>query len=293
MHMLVIITSLNKNVIQNTASQAHGRWRTLATTVHKTLYASNPSCFSMHSRKMSISIFGVFSVFVLLLLVPMTSSMTLVFAQTSPPPTSRSSNNSASTNLSSNPSNQSKINVVHRLSEKVSSLSNIVAVSTVKGIKFSGISVGDDNLNVTLRRQTNESNTAVTAGNMSEMSLPVTVIVSKLPVQNLTEVVSMLESTRNMEGAVSNLNPSSASTIDLGTILASNPGVQGDLARTLAVLKNLQIGLGAIVKPNWVIPQSITLRLLSVGFATSHLASANADVILVTVVPYRGILGSL
>jgi hypothetical protein len=220
--------------------------------------------------------------------------MTLVFSQTSPPSTSRSSNNS-NASASSNPSNQSKINVVHRLSEKVSSLSNIVAVSTVKGIKFSGISIGDDNLTVTLRRQTNESNTAVTAGNTSEMSLPVTVIVSKLPVQNLTEVISMLESTRNMEGAVSNLNPSSASTIDLGTILASNPGVQGDLARTLAVLKNLQIGLGAIVKPNWVIPQSITLRLLSVGFATSHLASssANADVILVTVVPYRGVLGSL
>lgn len=257
----------------------------------------------MHSRKKSISIFGVFSVFVLLLLVPMTSSMTLVFAQTSPPPTSRSSNNSnasASTNLSSNPSNQSKINVVPRLLEKISSLSNIVAASTVKGIKFSGISIGDNNLTLTLKRQTNESGNiggggaaTATAGNMSEMSLPVTVLVSKLPVHNLTEVVSMLESTRNTEGAVSNMNPSSPSTIDLGTLLTSNPAVQGNLLRALSILKNVQIGLGAITKPNWAVPQTITLRL--VGLPASQLASAadTTDVILVTVVPYRGILGNI
>jgi hypothetical protein len=35
-----------------------------------------------------------------------------------------------------------------------------------------------------------------TAGNVGEMSLPVTVIISKLPVHNLTEVASMLQYTR-------------------------------------------------------------------------------------------------
>jgi hypothetical protein len=248
------------------------------------------------NRKILISIFGVSSLFVLLL-ASTTSSMTLVFGQTSPPTTSGSSTNaSAPTNLKSNLANQLKTNVVPKLLEKISSLSNIVAVSTVKGIKLTGISMGNTNLTITLKRQTNESNTgttAIAAGNASEMSLPVTVIVSKLPVHNLTEVVSMLQSTRNMEGAASNLNPSSASTIDLGSILASNPGVQGNLLRTLSILKNVQIGVGAIVKPNWALPQTITLML--VGLPTSQVASASdtTDVIMVAVVPYRGALGNL
>lgn len=256
------------------------------------------------SKRISISIFGVSSIFVLLLLVSTTTSMTLALAQTTspqPPSTSSggssSSNNntnaSASTNVKSNPANQLKTKVVPRLLEKMSSLSNIVAASTVKGIKFSGISIGDDNLTVTLKRQTNESNTgaAATTANVTEMSQPVTVIVSKLPVHNLTEVMSMLESTRNMEGGVSSMNPSSPSTIDLGTLLTSNPTVQGDLLRTLSILKNVQIGLGALVKPNWTIPQTITLRLI--GLPVSQVASTldTTDVILVTVVPYRGLLG--
>jgi hypothetical protein len=300
MHMLVIITSLNKNVIQKTVSQAHGRWRSVSAKPYK---RPNPCCFSMNrSKRISTSIFGVSSIFVLLLLVSTTTSMTLALAQTTspqPPSTSSggSSNNntnaSASTNVKSNPANQLKTKVVPRLLEKMSSLSNIVAASTVKGIKFSGISIGDDNLTVTLKRQTNESNTgaAATTANMTEMSQPVTIIVSKLPVHNLTEVMSMLESTRNMEGGVSSMNPSSPSTIDLGTLLTSNPTVQGDLLRTLSILKNVQIGLGAIVKPNWTIPQTITLRLI--GLPVSQVASTldTTDVILVTVVPYRGLLG--
>jgi hypothetical protein len=242
------------------------------------------------NRKVSMYIFGVSSLFVLLLVS--TTSMTLAFAQASP---SANTNASTPTNLSPNLANQLKTNVVPKLLEKISSLSNIVAVSTVEGIKLSGISMGNTNLTVTLKRQTNESNTgaAATAGNASEMSLPVTVIVSRLPVHNLTEVVSMLQSTRNMEGAVSNLNPSSASTIDLGSVFASNPGVQSNLLRTLSILKNVQIGVGAIVKPNWALPQTLTLSLI--GLPASQVASASdtTDVIMVAVLPYRGVLGNL
>jgi hypothetical protein len=244
------------------------------------------------NRKLSMSIFGISSLFALLL-VSTTSSMTLAFAQASP---SANTNASTSTNLSPNLANQLKTNVVPKLLEKISSLSNIVAVSTVEGIKLSGISMGNTNLTVTLKRQTNESNTgmaAATAGNASEMSLPVTVIVSKLPVHNLTEVVSMLQSTRNMEGAVSNLNPSSASTIDLGSVFASNPGVQSNLLRTLSILKNVQIGVGAIVKPNWALPQTITLSLIGLPASQTASASDTTDVIMVAVVPYRGVFGNL
>jgi len=247
----------------------------------------------MNRRKVSIPIFAVSSLFILLIIASTTPCMTLAFAQTTSP-TSGSNNNtnpSASTNVRSNLPNQTT-NAVPRLLEKISSLSNIVAASTVKGIKFSGINIGDTNITVTLKRQSNETNTAaVTAGNMTEMSQPVTVMISKLPVHNLTQVMSMLESTRNMEGAVSNMNPSSPSTIDLGTLLTSNPAVQGNLLRTLSILKDVKIGLGAIVKPNWALPQTITLRL--VGLPASQVASTldTTDVILVTVVPYRGLLG--
>jgi hypothetical protein len=250
-------------------------------------------------RQVLMHFFGVSILFALLLLCSLSSSTTLSVAQTSSlrsdVSSSSNTNASASTNPKPNLANQLKPNVVPKFLEKISSLSNIVAVSTVEGIKFGGISIGDTNLTLTLKRQTNESNAsgAATTGNISSMSLPVTVIVSKLPVHNLTEVVPMLQATRNMEGAVSNPNPSSASTIDLGTLLASNPGVQGNLLRTISILKNVQIGVGAITKPNWALPQTITLKLIGLPASQVVSASDTTDVILVTVVPYRGVLGNI
>jgi hypothetical protein len=258
--------------------------------------------FFYMNGKVMISFFGISSLFALLLISAFSSSLTLALAQTLPATggggsgsTTNNTGASAPTSSRPNPANQLKTNVVPKLLEKISSLSNIVAVSTVERIKFGGISIGDANLTLTLKRQTNESNVpgAATAGNISSMSVPVTVLVSKLPVHNLTEVMSMLQATRNMEGAVSNPNPSSASNIDLGTLLTSNPGVQSNLLRTISILKNVQIGVGAITKPNWAIPQTITLKLI--GLPASQVASASdtTDVILVTVVPYRGVVGNI
>jgi hypothetical protein len=242
-------------------------------------------------RKVLMSTFGISLLFGLLL-ISTTSSMTLAFGQAS---RSANTNASTATNSSPNLANQLKNNLIPKVLERISSLSNILAVSTVEGIKLSGVSMGNTNLTVTLKRQTNESNTGAvaTAGNTSQTSLPVTIIVSKLPVNNLTQVVSMLQSTRNMERAVSNVNPSSASTIDLGSVLASNSGGQGNLLRTLSILKNVQIGMGAIVKPNWALPQTLTLNLI--GLPASRIASASdtTDVIMVAIVPYRGLLGNL
>ena len=104
--------------------------------------------------------------------------------------------------------NRLKTNVVPKLLEKVSSLSNVVAVSTVDGIKFSGINIGANNLSVTLIGQPTVSNTT-TAGatsNINNASLPVTVFVSKLPINNLTEVMSMVQSSRNLATSLVNIN---------------------------------------------------------------------------------------
>ena len=223
------------------------------------------------NRKVLMSVLGS-SLFAML--IASTSSLTMVFAQTA--------SNATVANPNPNLLNKLKTTVVPALIEKISSLSNVIAVSTVSGIKFSGISIGDTSLTVTLKRQTN-------ASNVGNTTLPVTVIVSKLPVNNLTDVISMLQATRNMQSAIRNVPPSTASTIDLGTLLASNPGVQSNSLQILSVLKNVQIGLGAIVKPNWTLPQTITLGLLGLPASATAAASASTDVILVTVVPYGGL----
>ena len=88
-------------------------------------------------------------------------------------------------------------NLVKKL-EKVSSLSNIVGISLVDRIKVSGINIGDTDISVTLKYQRSGGNLSNT-GNASASSLPVTIIATKLPVSNLTQLLSMVEAMRNME----------------------------------------------------------------------------------------------
>ena len=243
------------------------------------------------NRKALMFILGI-SLFVML--IASTSSLIMVLAQTLPPSippssTAGSNNRNASVaNLNPNPENKLRTNVIPKLVEKISSLSNVIAVSTVDGIKFSGINIGDTSMTVTLKRQTNATN--ATVNNVSNVSSqPVTIIVSKLPINNLTDVLSMLQSTRNLQTAIRNIPPSLSPTIDLGTLLASNPGVQSNSLQVLSVLKNVQIGIGAIVRPDWSLPQTLSLGLIGLPAADTAAASASTDVILVTVVPYIGL----
>src|SRR4051812_9103813 len=110
------------------------------------------------NRKVLMSITASLLLFVLL--VTLTSFPTVVLAQSQQATTGSSSSkdNSAAQNLNS-------AKLLNRL-EKIPSLSNIVGVSMVNGIKVSGISVGDTDLSVTLRRQITAANNNTT-GNMS------------------------------------------------------------------------------------------------------------------------------
>jgi hypothetical protein len=228
------------------------------------------------NRKVLMSITASLVLFVLL--VTLTSFPTVVVAQSQQPTTGSSSSkgSSAAQNLNS-------AKLLNRL-EKIPSLSNIVGVSMINGIKVSGISVGDTDLSVTLRRQiTTAANNNNTTGNMSS-SLPVTVIATKLPVTNLSAVLSTVAASTDLAMATQNSgNPMDAATGQIG----SNAAIQSNAFQILSLLKNIQIGTASIVNANWTLPQTVSMGFLGLGNRIA--ASAPSDFVLVVVVPFQGI----
>jgi hypothetical protein len=62
--------------------------------------------------------------------------------------------------------------------------------------------------------------------------------------------MSMVQSSRNLAISLVNINlGGGGATVDLGSILSSNPAVQGTALQILSALKNVQIGIGAFVHP--------------------------------------------
>jgi hypothetical protein len=225
-------------------------------------------------------ILGSLSLFSLIISIPFTD---FAFGQASP---------NIGNNSSSGKSGLDSSNLVKKL-EKVSSLSNIVGISLVDGIKVSGINIGDTDLSVTLRYQAvggNVSNTGNASASASSASLPVTIIATKLPVNNLTQLLSMVEAMRNMATttATSNANP-------MGSILgqpgSSNPAMESNAVQILTLLRNIQIGVASIVNANWTLPQTVSMGLFGglrdMG-AASGTTIAPTDLVVVIVVPFLG-----
>ena len=150
----------------------------------------------------------------------------------------------------------------------------------VDGIKISGINIGDTDLSATLSREQTQPDGSSNIANMS--SLPVTVIVAKLPVSNLTELISLVESSRNLATAVRSGDAMDALAGQLG----SNPASGSDALQLLSLLKNVQIGTGNIVGANWSLPQTVSMGLLGLGNREAPFASS--DFVIVTVVPFIG-----
>ncbi|MDQ3977243.1 MAG: hypothetical protein M3264_12025, partial [Thermoproteota archaeon] len=148
----------------------------------------------MMNAKSLLLVLGSLSLFSLIISTCFTD---FAFGQASPTIGNNTSSSTSSTS-SLGPSN-----LVNKL-EKVSSLSNILGISLVDGIKVSGINVGDTDLSVTLKYQTAGTNVT----NTGNVSLPLTVIVTKLPISNLTQLLSLVEAARNMAtAATTNVNP--------------------------------------------------------------------------------------
>jgi hypothetical protein len=186
-------------------------------------------------------------------------------------------------NISSSTSSTSSLgpsNLVNKL-EKVSSLSNILGISLVDGIKVSGINVGDTDLSVTLKYQTAGSNVT----DIGNVSLPLTVIVTKLPISNLTQLLSLVEAARNMAtAATTNVNPMDSI---LGQPGSSNAAMESNAVQILSLLRNVQIGATNVVNANWTLPQTVSMGLLG-GLRSTGSASTAApnDLVLVAVIPF-------
>lgn len=174
--------------------------------------------------------------------------------------------------------------------EKVSSLSNILGISLVNGIKVSGINVGDTDMSVTLRYQAVGGNVSNT-GNASSLSLPVTIIATKLPVSNLTQLLSMVEAMRNMATTTTATNNANPMGSILGQPGSSNAAMESNAAQILTLLRNIQIGIASVVNANWTLPQTVSMGLfggLREMGAASITTTAPTDLVIVIVVPFQG-----
>lgn len=217
-----------------------------------------------YSMKKVVMLFYALSLVVLLIC---SSISTVTFAQTSP--TSNATNATSAAGIS-----ESQIQKI----EKIPSLSKIVVISLVEGIKVSGINIGDTDLTLTLKRYSAETN-ITSSGNIS--SVPVTLLVTKLPVSNITQVISASESAKSLSAASSSSDPTSS--LLGGTAPSASSGSAA--LDILSILKDLQIGTASIVNANWTTPQTISMGLLG----TRNAAPAPSELILVTVIPFQGV----
>jgi hypothetical protein len=228
-----------------------------------------------------VMIFYSLSLVVLLLF---TSLSTVTFAQTSP-----AANTSATTVTSSSNATSSASAGGSQLLQKITtipSLSNIVTMSLIDGIKVSGINLGATDLTLTLTRQTVGTN-LTSPGNTT--SLPVTVLVTKLPVNNLTQLISTAESTIQLAQASRSADPTSSivgGQSILGGGAGSSSAAGANALEILNLLKDVQIGTASIVNANWTTPQTISMGLFGLGNRVA--ATAPSDFVLITVIPFQG-----
>ena len=231
--------------------------------------------------KSLLLIIGSLSLFSLVILTAFTD---FAFGQASP---NIGNNNTSSSSTSSLDSS----NLVKKL-EKVSSLSNIVGISLVDGIKVSGINIGDTDMSVTLKYQRSEGNISNIGNASASLSLPVTIIATKLPVSNLTQLLSMVEAMRNMAATTTATNNANPMGSILGQPGSSNPAMESNAVQILTLLRNIQIGIASVVNANWTLPQTVSMGLFGglreMGSASSTTITAPTDLVVVIVVPFLG-----
>jgi hypothetical protein len=190
-------------------------------------------------------------------------------AQTPTANNATATSNTLGTNVSGTPS-PAAAQLIQKV-ERIPSLSNIIGMSMVEGIKVSGLQIGDTDLTVTLRRHTAGSNLTQSAGNSS--SMPVTIIATKLPIANLTQVLTTAQSTLQL--AASNRAEDAALPIFPGQ--ESNPQAGSAAVQILSLVRNLQMGTASIVSANWTTPQNSfdgTARLGQCSGTTSRKRSS-------------------
>jgi hypothetical protein len=167
-----------------------------------------------------------------------------------------------------------------------SSISGIVGISMVNGVKVTGANLGNNEVSVILRHVTSSSNSSLVPS--------VTVTVLRFPM-DLKSLMSLAAASRSTGGNTSstmmtnNSNPMNAMMgqgfTGLGGGLGANAATQNNPFKALDFLKNIQIGSSSIINPDWRLPQTATMGLIG-GSGTS--TTSSADFVIVTVIPYTG-----
>jgi hypothetical protein len=160
--------------------------------------------------------------------------------------------------------------------ESISSLTNVVGISMVEGIKLSGILIGDSDISVTLKHQAGQNS-------LGNKSLPVTVIVSKLPVANLTQLMSLVESSRSVAASSSG----GGSMDSLFGSTDANSAMGNNAIRLLSVIKEMQIGAASITSGNWTEPQTVSMGMLGSLRSPSSTLAPN-EFVTAIVIPFLG-----
>lgn len=161
--------------------------------------------------------------------------------------------------------------------ENIYSLTNTVGMSMVNGIKVNEITIGENNVTATLNYQPTQNDTG-------ENSLPVTVIVTKLPVENLTKFVILATESSMIASTISGSSGSLDSLIDNTKL---TPDTLNIALSSLDLIKNLQTGVASATLSNLDNSQKISVE--TPGGLVSSLSTAPNEFVTVLVFPSMGI----
>jgi len=160
--------------------------------------------------------------------------------------------------------------------ENIYSLTNTVGMSMVNGIKVNDIVVGENNVTATLNYQATQNDTG-------KSPLPVTVIVTKLPVENLTKLVIFAAESSKMASTLSSGSGSVESLIEKTKL---TPDTLNLALNSLDLIKNLQSGVASTSLSSLDNSQKITVQ--TPGGLASSFSTAPNEFVTVMVVPSMG-----
>ncbi len=161
--------------------------------------------------------------------------------------------------------------------DNIYSLTNTVGMSMVDGIKVNEIAIGENNVTATLTYQPTQNGTG-------ENSLPVTVIVTKLPVENLTKLVIFAAESSKIASSFSSSSSSMGSLIDKTKL---TPDTLNIALNSLDLIKNLQTGVASATLSSSDNSQKISVQ--TPGGLVSAFSTAPNEFVTVLVVPSMGI----
>ncbi len=180
---------------------------------------------------------------------------------------------SKSKNATMNQINQAAVKKLN----SIFSLTNVVGISMVNGIKLNEIAIGDKNISAVLNYQPAQNNTG-------KNSLPVTVIVTKLPIANLTKLLYLAAESSKVASTLSSGSGSIDSLINQTKL---TPVTLNIALQSLDLIKNLQSGVVSTTLSSLNNPQKISVQ--TPGGLGSSLSTAPNEFVTVLVVPSLGI----